>query len=98
VDVRTVAGKSGNRTRHLAVAITPPADLPGQHRRHPPPRQHAVRPRHLGRRESAMDAGKLTRRREIARVAAGFVDNLCCGLLTHVPSREARKGGHASSR
>jgi hypothetical protein len=33
---RWLAG-SPTRTRHVAVAITPPPDLPGQRQRHPPP-------------------------------------------------------------
>jgi hypothetical protein len=45
-DARTLAGPT-TRTRHLALAITPRQDLSGQHHRHPPPRQHRIRPSHL---------------------------------------------------
>ena len=39
---RRLAGPA-TRTRHLAVAITPPAHLPRQRHRHPPPRRHRIR-------------------------------------------------------
>ena len=43
-------------TRHLSVeqagfVDAPPPDLPGQPQRHPPTRQHRIRPDHLARRK-----------------------------------------------
>jgi len=38
------------RTRQLALALTPRLDSPRQRHRHPPPRQHLLRPRNLARR------------------------------------------------
>ena len=44
------------RTRHLAVAITQPTHLPRQRHRHPPPRQHRLRPDNLARRRQPSPA------------------------------------------
>ena len=41
-NLRRLAGPT-TRTRHLALAITPPPDLPSQRHRHPPPRRHHLR-------------------------------------------------------
>ena len=49
------------RTRHLALAITPRPDLPGQRHRHPPPRRHHLRPDDLARRRPTAGARELKR-------------------------------------
>ena len=55
------------RTRHLAMAITPRSDLPHQRHRHPPTRQHRIRPNHLACRQPAAAVGQLTRHSRIPR-------------------------------
>jgi hypothetical protein len=60
-DSQRMAGPT-TRTRHLALAITPPPHLPCQRHRHPPPRRHRIRPHDLARRRRALTrTGELTR-------------------------------------
>jgi hypothetical protein len=58
-NLRRLAGPT-TRTRHLAVAITPPPGLPRQRQRHPSPARHRIRRSHLARREPAAGTGELT--------------------------------------
>ena len=60
---RTALAGPPARSRHLAMAITPRQDLPGQRQRHPSPRGHSVCPHHVGcGGQPAASARKLKRR------------------------------------
>ncbi|MBA3528601.1 MAG: hypothetical protein H0T91_04705 [Propionibacteriaceae bacterium] len=82
------------RTRQLPVAITPRLDLPRQLHRHPPARQHQLRPNHLARRPTQPTHQHNHRRGLTCPSASSCLTTACAGLRRKPsPPRLRRRRG-----